>query len=168
MATRNWRKWKEENPEKIKEASDKYYRTHKEEILKREKIQRKNHAEYYKNYNEEYRKGKEKYFKNYGKKYRDSHKQELFLKARARIIKQKYGITLDDYEYRLSLQEGKCAICKCGVENNYGRNLAVDHNHETGELRGLLCVDCNRALGLLQDNINNVQSAFSYLAQYNE
>src|SRR6476469_6189244 len=64
-------------------------------------------------------------------------------------LKRTYGITFEEYDFMLDRQNGVCAICK-GV---HGRRLAVDHNHETGKVRGLLCGSCNAALFLLEDSI---------------
>ncbi len=61
-------------------------------------------------------------------------------------------------------QDGKCAICKS--TDNLGRYMCVDHNHETGELRGLLCTNCNQALGLFKENLNNLENALSYFRKY--
>ena len=61
------------------------------------------------------------------------------------IFKREYGITLEDYEKMFTDQHGKCALCK-GV-NPSGRKLAIDHNHSSGKVRGLLSTQCNRLLG---------------------
>ena len=73
-----------------------------------------------------------------------------------------YGLTIEDYEKLLIKQDNKCAICKsapCGRWNQ----LDVDHCHTTGNVRGLLCHKCNRALGLLGDDLKLVVRAASYL-----
>lgn len=78
--------------------------------------------------------------------------------------KRKYGITLEQYNQILEAQGGVCAGCG-GVERRAATgNLAVDHNHETGEVRGLLCSNCNRALGLLGDSIETLKSLADYLS----
>ena len=58
-------------------------------------------------------------------------------------------------------QNGVCAIC--GEVNVAGRRLAVDHNHETGQVRGLLCCSCNRGIGFLRDHTDILESAVNYL-----
>ena len=68
---------------------------------------------------------------------------------------------LDEYDFILEKQEGKCAIC--GASDNFGRYLCVDHSHETGKIRGLLCNPCNQALGLLKDNVGILNNAIDYL-----
>jgi hypothetical protein len=78
-----------------------------------------------------------------------------------RILQRKYGITAEDYSYMLEQQQGGCAICF--QENPTGNRLAVDHNHDTGEVRGLLCSRCNTGLGQFGDNVDNLEAAIDYL-----
>lgn len=78
-----------------------------------------------------------------------------------------YGITVEQYEEMLHKQDHKCAICGGeGFLMNKDRHqmkLVVDHCHETGRVRGLLCHNCNRALGLFKDSVENLSSAINYL-----
>jgi hypothetical protein len=76
-------------------------------------------------------------------------------------LKTRYKISLDDYQNLLVGQNGLCAICK--QPPNPGKHLAVDHDHTTGKIRGLLCNSCNLALGMLKDNKDTIQSALDYL-----
>ena len=81
-------------------------------------------------------------------------------------LKKAYGITLDEYNKLLSKQKNKCSICEIdnnGKYRNKARAFAVDHCHNTNKIRGLLCSDCNIALGLLKDNTKYLQSAINYL-----
>jgi epoxyqueuosine reductase QueG len=78
-----------------------------------------------------------------------------------RILQRKYGITAEDYSYMLEQQQGGCAICFQSTPS--GRRLAVDHNHDTGEVRGLLCGSCNIGLGNFGDNVDNLEAAIDYL-----
>jgi hypothetical protein len=76
-----------------------------------------------------------------------------------------FNITLEEYNELLKKQNYKCAICN-GYEISYRNEvLSVDHNHNTGEIRGLLCNTCNRALGLFKDNENLLKNAIKYLKQ---
>ena len=61
-------------------------------------------------------------------------------------VKYRYKLSAADYYALLDIQGGRCAICHVPSEQ-MGERLAVDHNHETGEVRGLLCRPCNAALG---------------------
>lgn len=87
-------------------------------------------------------------------------------KKRDAYLRQKYGITLEDYESLLSLQDNRCAICGSeGTKTRKGTTfaLAVDHCHKAGRVRGLLCQDCNSGIGSLKDDITLLQAAISYL-----
>lgn len=83
---------------------------------------------------------------------------------RAERVVKSYGLTLEKYDLILALQGGGCAICQ-SKEAKTKRNgrFCVDHDHETGEVRGLLCAPCNRGIGLLQDKIEVLESAAQYL-----
>lgn len=74
-------------------------------------------------------------------------------------LEKKYGITLKEYKKILSNQNGVCLICR----NKDIRKLAVDHNHKTGEIRGLLCGKCNQGIGLFNDDIKILRRAIEYL-----
>lgn len=81
---------------------------------------------------------------------------------RRAIFKMKYGITLEEYEALLKKQNGICAICKEPCRS--GRRLCVDHNHETGQVRGLLCVYCNRNIvGIIDTSKELVMRALKYV-----
>jgi len=82
---------------------------------------------------------------------------------RERKLKFKYGVDLNDYERLLEEQEGCCAICGVTPENEPYGVLSVDHNHDTGEVRGLLCNACNRVLGFAKDSKQVLKKAYAYL-----
>ncbi len=75
-------------------------------------------------------------------------------------LKRAYGISLEDYTAMLLKQGGVCAICEGACTS--GR-LSVDHCHNTGRVRGLLCRTCNTAIGLLDDSPTLVAVALKYL-----
>ena len=77
-------------------------------------------------------------------------------------MQRKFGISLKEKQKIFELQGNMCAICKC-TENGRERDWDVDHCHITGTIRGILCSNCNRALGLFQDNKQNLLRAASYL-----
>jgi hypothetical protein len=84
-----------------------------------------------------------------------------------------YGLTVDEYNAMLRRQGGVCAICGKSEPAEHGRTgkqfrLAVDHCHETGAVRGLLCQKCNRAVGLLGDDPILLRKAISYLLRTRE
>ena len=76
-------------------------------------------------------------------------------------LKQEYGITLEEYQARLKSQDYLCAICQ--KPNSSRRNFAVDHDHMTGKIRGLLCSRCNQGIGFLGDTAAGVRAAWEYL-----
>lgn len=86
-------------------------------------------------------------------------------------LKRKYGITIEDFKAMLCSQEGVCAICKefeTVKENGRVRALHVDHCHDTGKVRGLLCDSCNRGLGKFKDNPDLLDKAAQYLRKHQE
>jgi len=94
---------------------------------------------------------------------RIASKREEYKRAdRNTQYKKNYGITLDQYEQKLKDQDSRCPLCKTH-QSELPRRLAVDHNHDTGKIRGLLCGDCNRALGLFKDNPEICINAANYL-----
>jgi len=76
-------------------------------------------------------------------------------------LKRRFGITGKQYRQMYSAQNGTCAICKKKDEHF---SLAVDHCHETGKIRGLLCSQCNRGLGLFRDSKESLKAAIDYLS----
>lgn len=81
-------------------------------------------------------------------------------------LKRTYGISLAEFERMKLTSEMLCAIC--GSEGfilnpKSTMKLVVDHDHSTGMVRGLLCHNCNRALGLMKDSVKNLKKAISYL-----
>jgi len=71
------------------------------------------------------------------------------------------------YDELYEKQMGKCAICGAD-QNNLSKSLCLDHNHKDGTIRGLLCQNCNLALGLFQDDIEILNKAINYLKFFNE
>lgn len=74
------------------------------------------------------------------------------LYARRRALWHNYKVTLDDYNALLTAQGGHCAMCPSLPETQYHGVLHVDHDHDTGRVRGLLCHHCNTAIGLLRED----------------
>jgi len=89
-----------------------------------------------------------------------SSKRHKTLK-RDKELQNKFGINLPTYDKIIEEQGGGCAICGDASKIT----LAVDHCHETGRVRGLLCGKCNRALGLLRDNPDIIKKALKYLTR---
>lgn len=94
--------------------------------------------------------------------------QRKALKEKSRLkaqLKRYYGITVEQYNAMFAYQNGACAICG-KPESEQSRKLSVDHNHETGAVRGLLCDNCNHAIGMFQDDIDLLQKAINYLKMH--
>lgn len=85
-------------------------------------------------------------------------------KAKNANLKSVHGITLKYYLKLRDSQNNSCAICK-KHEDEEPLAMAVDHCHTTGKIRGLLCANCNRALGLFKDNRDFLKSAITYLGE---
>lgn len=80
----------------------------------------------------------------------------------AEFIKGRYGITSEQYHEILASQGGGCAICGTTVCQT-GRRLCVDHDHQTGKVRGILCTACNAVLGYSSDTPDILRRAIAYL-----
>lgn len=79
--------------------------------------------------------------------------------ARRRELLREYGLTVAEYEDLVEAANGRCAICE-----EINDRLEVDHCHETGVVRGMLCPRCNKALGLLDDSPASLRRAIEYLS----
>jgi hypothetical protein len=112
-------------------------------------------------YDKEYYDNHKEQITEYQKKWRSDNKERVRRYKANQHLKSTYGITLDDYDQMFEDQDNGCAIC--GGLNTDGRRLHVDHNHETGEVRGLLCYSCNINLGWFE---NNLEDVISYLEKY--
>lgn len=93
--------------------------------------------------------------------YNLAHRAQRLVLARKSNLKR-YGLTLEAYAELERAQGGACAIC--GGKRK--RRLAVDHDHATGRVRGLLCDNCNMGVGKFQDSSELLQKAISYLARH--
>lgn len=84
-------------------------------------------------------------------------------------LQRVYGLSVEEYKDMYILQDGKCAICgNTGYtmnKLNHIVSLNVDHCHTSNKVRGLLCHDCNRGLGLFKDNLQYLQNAINYLEE---
>ena len=107
---------------------------------------------------------KRAYMRRYRRKNPDLDKQRYQKDPAAeqeRRLIRKYGITLADYDRMFAEQGGRCAICD--REHDGGKRFDVDHDHETGDVRGLLCTNCNRMIGHAHDDPRRLRDAARYL-----
>ena len=109
--------------------------------------------------------------------YRENNREKDKLNQRKNRLKREYNITVEFYEELLNKQEGKCAICRnTETARQYSgkgkrgdisiKKLAIDHCHKTGQIRGLLCYNCNLGLGRFKDNTKSLEAAIQYLATF--
>lgn len=105
----------------------------------------------------EYQRAYRKLHPDCEKKYRDVEK------ARETAWKRRYGISREDYNTLFSLQNYCCAICLTKEVGRGHTYFHVDHDHNTGRVRGLLCDKCNRGLGYFNDNSSLLERASRYL-----
>lgn len=93
----------------------------------------------------------------------DEYKRKNPLVAKGIKLKRYYGITTDQYYAMNASQNGVCKICNKTCKT--GRELAVDHCHVSGKIRGLLCSNCNTGLGAFKDNTESLEAAIKYLKE---
>jgi hypothetical protein len=105
------------------------------------------------------------------RKWHHEHKEERKqwrakrkIEERTNKLRQRHGLTLADYESMWTIQNGGCAICSEPLKVGPGES-AVDHDHSTGEVRGLLCRECNTGLGKFKDSNTLLQLAQNYLSE---
>ena len=104
--------------------------------------------------------------KSSSKAWIDRNKEYNSSRQRVYQLKNKYGITEEDYQLMFDNQGGKCAICLSVKQSGKWQRHGVDHCHTTGVVRALLCNACNRGIGLLKDNPELLRSAANYIEHY--
>lgn len=139
-------------------------------------------AEYHRNHAKKWRQENKDYIneliredrKKDPEKYRDREKKQYYKNvenSRYKDVLNKHKISSNQYKEIFEEQNGLCAICnleetkKSRTAGNVCR-LALDHNHSTGKIRGLLCHHCNAAIGHLKEDIELLQSAIRYLESH--
>jgi len=100
------------------------------------------------------------------RKYAREYAKANPLKQRKMWLKRKYNISLDSYRILLESQSGKCAICYNENDNKRHKYLCVDHNHDTGKVRGLLCHSCNATIGYAKESVSTLKKSIEYLEKY--
>ena len=97
--------------------------------------------------------------------YREANRDKRLATERRSKLKAAYGITPEQYEDMLQTQGGACAICRAKKPGGRTKLFFIDHCHNTGKVRGLLCMRCNTGLGLFLDNPKFLANAISYLKE---
>lgn len=112
---------------------------------------------------------KKYYYPEYQKEYYNKNKAHKLSIARNTHYRKQYGITTAEYNILFEVQNGLCAICnqKEEAKKQYGvKRLSVDHCHSTGKVRGLLCYNCNFAIGFFRDNSEVMEQAIKYIKKH--
>lgn len=179
-------------PHKDPEAAKAYFRAYREKNKNRinaycrqrratkhdhiNKVQRTWEA--HKRQDSNYKEKRNKYIREYQRNkwhtdpiWREKRKQSKLMldfdRRKAYWLKTKFNLSLASYQALLTAQNGVCAIChqpeRYGSVKRGVNQLSVDHDHKTGEVRGLLCQSCNRALGLMADDPDRLMAAATYL-----
>lgn len=99
-------------------------------------------------------------------KIKKSYRNECKECTKARMRLKTTGWSPEEYERAWCIQEGKCAICGCTLNSSRYTKASADHDHVTGKLRGILCNNCNTALGLMKDSPYRLESAIRYLESH--
>lgn len=110
---------------------------------------------------------------DYNKAWYAKNRARLLIERRAtnrRNLLEKHGLTSERYDQMFTDQRGLCAMCgqvetRKGPADSRVSLLCVDHDHISGRVRGLLCFQCNTAIGLLDDDIERLKEAITYLSQ---
>jgi len=105
--------------------------------------------------------------RKYEKEWTKNNPEKRNLYNKKRRLKANFNLTCEEYDAMYEKQNKGCAICG-SEKSELGRILAVDHNHTTEKIRGLLCNKCNQGLGFFNDNLDLLQGAVLYLKQHSD
>lgn len=162
------RRYREKNRELLNEKNRRYRKENKEtvEISRQRWIENnpEKAIESHRNRQQRYKERNAEKIKIRQKLWYDANRERY----RENTLKRKYSINLEDYDKMLQEQKSCCAICSAKVEEERDNVLVVDHNHLTGEVRGLLCHKCNTGLGLFRDNQGYLLEAVEYLRKFSK
>lgn len=90
----------------------------------------------------------------------------IAIKKKEAKFKHRYNLTLAEQAAIIDAQGGICPVCKNELDLSNPRSYHTDHNHDTGEVRAVLCHMCNKGIGFLGDDIERIQAALDYLLYY--
>lgn len=156
------KKWRETHPDYMKQYMQTYREVNGDEM-------RANDRRYHAEHREEKNRARREWAKANPEKDKaatDAWRAANLERVKEGYLRRLYGISLAEYQALLDKQGGSCGICKgppMGRSN--GVYYHVDHDHQTGEVRGLLCSNCNTALGLFRDDVELLQKAIAYLTR---
>jgi len=157
------REWQINNIDKKRATNRKWSNNNKDYMKK----YRENNSEYFSEYNKRWRKDNIEHVKQYEKEYNKKTKKRRSIRDRIKKLDIEYGLTPLDYNNMLIKQNYRCDICNIHVDE-LNKTLCVDHNHNTGNVRALLCSKCNSALGFVDENKNILKNMINYLDKWEE
>ena len=140
-----------------------YYQKNREHLLKKACAYQKAHRARI----NELRKRETSNHRKHSKEWRDANKARADRNSRSSYMRKRYGISIEQYESLLLNSGNACAICSQRPNGTRARSrLHVDHCHVTGKFRGMLCPNCNTALGMVKDNIKTLRLMIAYLERH--
>jgi DNA-binding transcriptional MerR regulator len=142
-ARENAREWRAKNKEKLSAYFKRRYRENIEVLRERKKAERARYKDRIAETN---------------RRYREANRAELTIKQRARH----YGISVEELRSFLAKHDDRCTVCRDPFDQN-PKHKHIDHCHATGRLRGVLCRDCNHALGNVKDSVERLEALIAYL-----
>ena len=151
------------NTEKYKKTVENYRNTDAYKVSVKKSRNKPERLQYQQEYGIVYRKTNDS--KLYHKQYRQSTMGKLIL-SKAHL-KHNFGISIEEYNKMLVSQEHKCLGCK-RLEGEFKRKFAVDHDHKTNKIRGLLCIHCNIILGHAKDCEDTLLNLVNHLRKSRE
>jgi hypothetical protein len=99
--------------------------------------------------------------------WKDNNGERIYQYNRSAHLKQRYGITINEYNDLLVKQNVRCAICdSTNTKDGKAKKFYIDHDHKTGKIRGLLCRHCNLLLGFSNDDVNILLKSINYLLRH--
>lgn len=169
--------------EERKAYQKEYYETNKEALLEKQRERNRKHylanREKHKAKTQAWQAANPERSAQLQREYRERNKDKLAAKRKEIYEKnkpaerlqrrhakiRKYGLTPAEFDAMLDAQGRVCAICGTDKPSKRDNTFRIDHCHKTGNVRGLLCMKCNSALGMLQDSIPSLQKAIEYLTR---
>ena len=169
--------------EERKAYQKEYYETNKEALLEKQRERNRKHylanREKHKAKTQAWQAANPERSAQLQREYRERNKEKLAAKRKEIYEKnkpaerlqrrhakiRKYGLTPAEFDAMLDAQGRVCAICGTDKPSKRDNTFRIDHCHKTGNVRGLLCMKCNSALGMLQDSIPSLQKAIEYLTR---
>ncbi len=104
---------------------------------------------------------------NQVKEWQDNNKEKVAMYKVSSHLTRKYGLNIKEFQAILEAQDNKCACCG-NLEGPGNERFVVDHDHKTGDVREIICQKCNLTIGLVDDDIDNLNHCIVYLKKHKE